>query len=304
MGFLFNRGGAGRIKDSFGDRVFNVINFVFATLFFVVILYPVIYIVSSSFSDPMAVIQGQVRFLPVGFSFMGYEAVFNHSQIVSSFLNSFIYMFAGTAYSLLLTILAAYALSRKDFLDRNILMLIFAFTILFTGGMIPTFLLIRNLGMIDTRWAMIIPPGFTVFNIIVMRTYFQTNLPDELLESAQIDGCTDFKFLLKIAVPLSGPIIAVISLLYALDQWNSFFPALLYLNSPRLFPLQLVLREVLLMGQLDEGMVDVHDMERAQFLAVLLRYSLIVVASAPFMILYPLVQKFFVKGMLVGAIKG
>ena len=303
MGFFLNKSG-NRIKDSFGDRIFNVVKFIFATLFFLLVLYPVIYIVSSSFSDPMAVIQGQVRLLPVGFSLMGYEAVFNHSQIVSSFLNSFLYMFAGTVYSLLLTILAAYALSRKDFLDRNILMLAFAFTILFTGGMIPTFLLIRNLGMIDTRWAMIIPPGFTVFNIIVMRTYFHTNLPDELLESAQMDGCTDFKFLLKVAIPLSGPIIAVISLLYALDQWNSFFPALLYLNSPRLFPLQLVLREVLLMGQLDEGMVDVHDMERAQFLAVLLRYSLIVVASAPFMILYPLVQKFFVKGMLVGAIKG
>jgi len=303
MHSIFNRGNKRRIKDSFGDKVFNVVNFLFASFFFIVVLYPIIYIVASSFSDPLAVIQGQVRLLPVGFSLMGYEAVFNHSQIVSGFINSFLYMFAGTVYSLFLTILAAYTLSRKDFVDRNILMLVFAFTMLFSGGMIPTFMLIRNLGLMDTRWAMIIPPGFTVFNIIVMRTYFASNLPDELLESAQMDGCTDFKFLVKIAIPLSGPIIAVISLLYALDQWNSFFPALLYLKTPSLFPLQLVLREILLMGQLDADMIDIHAQDR-EFLAVLLRYSLIVVASAPFMILYPLVQRFFVKGMMVGAIKG
>ena len=293
-----------RIKDNFSDKIFNAVNFIFASIFFIAVLYPIIYIVASSFSDPVAVIQGRVRLWPVGFSLMGYEAVFSHSQIISGFINSIWYMVVGTLFNLVLTVLAAYPLSRKDLYDKNKVMLLFAFTMLFSGGMIPTFMLVRNLGLIDTRWALILPWGYSVFNIIVTRTFFQSTIPDEMLESAQIDGCNDLKFLLRIAVPLAKPIIAVNVLLYALGHWNAFFSALIYLHSPNLFPLQLVLREVLLMGQMAEGMVDVHDMERAQFLSVLLRYSLIVVASAPFMLLYPLVQKFFVKGMMVGAIKG
>ena len=293
-----------RIKDNLSDRIFNIVNLLFATLFFVVILYPLVYIVSASFSDPMAIIQGRVRLWPVNFTIEGYRAVFNHSQIVRGFMNSTWYMVVGTSFNIAMTILVAYPLSRSDFIDRGIFTKLFAFTMLFSGGMIPTFMLINNLGMIDTRWAMVIPGGYSVFNIIVTRTFFRSTIPDEMLESARMDGCRDFTFLLKIVLPLSGPIIAVMVLLYALGHWNAFFAALLYLRTPDLFPLQLILRDILLLNQMDEGMMDIADMERRQFFAALIRYALIVVASLPFMLLYPLVQRFFVKGMLLGAVKG
>jgi len=293
-----------KMKDTFNDRIFNVVNFLFASIILVAVLYPIIYVVSSSLSSPQAVIAGQVRLWPVGFSLEGYRSVFRHSQVVTGYLNSFWYMGVGTSINIFLTVLAAYPLSRKDFHDRNKFMLVFAFTMLFSGGMIPTFLLVRDLGMLDTRWALVIPGGFSVFNIIVVRTFFQNTIPDELLESAQMDGCTDFTFVLKVVLPLSGPIIAVQVLLYALGHWNAFFGALIYLRSSDLFPLQLVLRNILLLGQVEEGAIDLQAEAEHAWLVALMRYSLIVVASLPFMLLYPFVQKFFVKGMLVGAIKG
>jgi len=293
------------MKDSLNDKVFNIINFTVATIFLILILYPLIYVVSSSLSDPLAVVQGRVRFLPVGITLDGYRAVFRQNQIVTGFLNSLWYMGVGTAINIFFTVLAAYPLSRKDFVDRNKFMSAFAFTMLFSGGMIPTFLLVRNLGLLDTRWALVIPNAFGVFNIIVVRTFFQSTIPDELLESAQMDGCTDFRFLRSVVLPLSGPIIAVQVLIYALGHWNTFFSALIYLSTPGLYPLQLVLREILLLNQLaaDTG-ADIADAERRVMLAALLRYSLIVVSSLPFMLLYPFIQRFFVKGMMIGAIKG
>ena len=298
------RAAKSRVNDAFSDKVFNVFNFIFASLIFIIVLYPLVYVVSSSFSDPAAVISGQVRLLPVGFSLDGYRAVFRHSQIVTGFLNSMWYMVVGTSVNIIFTILAAYPLSRKDFVDRNKIMMYFAFTMLFSGGMIPTFLLVRSLGLIDTRWAMILPNAFGIFNVVVVRTFFQNTIPDELLESAQMDGCRDFTFVRKVVIPLSGPIIAVQVLFYAIGHWNAFFGALLYLRSPNLFPLQIILRNILLLNQLDDGMLDLADAAQREWLAALLRYSLIVVSSLPFMLLYPFVQKFFVKGMLVGAIKG
>ena len=286
------------------DKIFNVFNFTLSTVLFAVVLYPIIFVISSSFSEPAAVISGQVRFFPVGFSLEGYRAVFRHSQIVRGFLNSFWYMGVGTSINIVLTILAAYPLSRKDFVDRNKFMMLFAFTMLFSGGMIPTFLLVRNLGLIDTRWAMVLPNAMGVFNVVVVRTFFQNTIPDELLESAQLDGCSDFSFVRCVVIPLSGPIIAVQVLFYSLGHWNAFFNGLIYLRNSDLYPLQLILRNILLLNQLDEGMIDVTDAAQREWVAALLRYSLIVVSSLPFMILYPLVQKFFVKGMLVGAIKG
>ena len=293
-----------RMNETLSDKIFNVVNFFFATIILVAVLYPIIYVVSSSFSDPLAVITGQVRFLPVGFTLEGYRSVFRHSQVITGYLNSLWYMGVGVSISIFLTILAAYPFSRKDFTDRGKLMAIFAFTMFFGGGMIPTFLLVRNLGLIDTRWAMVIPGGASVFNIIVMRTFFQNTIPDELLESAKMDGCPDFTFVLKVVIPLSGPIIAVQALFYGLGQWNGFFSALLYLRSSELFPLQLVLRNILIMGDMGEGIIDLAVDAQREWLVALMRYSLIVVSSLPFMLFYPFVQKFFVKGMLVGAIKG
>jgi len=293
-----------KMNDTFSDKVFNVFNFVFATVILIAVLYPIIYVVSSSFSSPQAVISGQVRLWPVGFSLEGYRSVFRHRQVVTGYLNSLWYMGVGTTFNVLLTVLAAYPLSRKDFYDRNKFMMVFAFTMLFSGGMIPTFLLVRDLGLIDSRWALVIPGGFGIMNVIVVRTFFQSTIPDELLESAQMDGCSDFTFVRRVVVPLSGPIIAVQVLLYALGHWNAFFSALIYLRSPELFPLQIVLRNILLLGQVEEGVIDLEAEAAHAWLVALMRYSLIVVASLPFMLLYPFVQRFFVKGMLVGAIKG
>ena len=294
-----------KIKESKGDRLFNIFNFIFVSVIFIIVLYPLIYVVSSSISSPEAVISNQVRLFPVGFSLEGYRAVFAHGQIVTGFLNSFWYVVVGTAINIAFTLLAAYPLSRKDFADRNIIMKIFAFTMMFSGGMIPTFLLVRDVGLLDTRWAMVIPNAFTVFNVIVARTFFQNTIPDELLESSKLDGCSDFGFLRRIVMPLSGTIIAVLVLFYSLAHWNTFFNALLYLRSAELFPLQVILRNILLLNQMDMGMLgDFAEAARREWVAALLRYSLIVVSSLPFMVLYPFVQKFFVKGMLVGAVKG
>jgi len=294
-----------RMKEPFGDQVFNWINFVFASLFFLAVLYPLVFVVSSSFSNPLAVVQGRVRLWPVGFTLDGYVAVFRHSSVITGYLNSLWYMVVGTFINVALTIMFAYPLSRKDFRDKGKITILLTFTMLFSGGLIPTFLLIRNLGLLDTRWVMVIPGGFGVFNVVVVRTFFQNTIPDELLESAQLDGCSDFQFITKVVIPLSGAIIAVQTLMYALGHWNAFFSGLIYLSSPRLFPLQLVLREILLLNQFDpEAMVDVATQAEREQLAALLRYSLIVVASLPFMLMYPIVQRYFVKGVLVGSIKG
>jgi len=293
------------MREPFGDRVFNWVNFVFATFFFVLVLYPLIYVVSSSFSDPLAIIQGRVRLLPVNPTFDGYLTVFRHSSVITGYLNSLWYMVVGTSFNVFMTVLFAYPLSRKDFKDKGKFTALLAFTMLFSGGLIPSFLLIRSLGLLDTRWVMVIPGGFGAFNVIVTRTFFQSNIPDELLESAQLDGCSDFKFITKVVLPLSGAIIAVQVLLYSLGHWNAFFAALIYLHSPSLYPLQLVLREILLLNVIDPAaFVDIAEQERRLNLAALMRYSLIVVASLPFMLMYPLVQRYFVKGVLVGSIKG
>ena len=293
------------MKEPFGDRVFNWVNFFFASVFFIIVFYPLLYVVSSSFSDPQAVISGQVRFLPVGFGFQGYAAVLTQSKVITGYLNSLYYMFVGTSFNIMMTVLAAYPLSRRDFRERNVIMMIFAFTMLFSGGLIPTFLLIRDLGLVDTRAVMFIPGGFGVINVIIVRTFFQVNVPDELLESAKMDGCTDFRFVLSVVLPLSGAIIAVQALFYSMGHWNAFFTPLIYLRSRELFPLQLVLREILLLNQVDPNLfVDLEDQAYREALNALLRYSLIVVASLPFMLMYPFVQKFFVKGVLIGSIKG
>ena len=303
MNFLRRTGT--KMKEPFGDRVFNCINFLFATFFFVAVLYPLVFVVSSSFSSPLAVVQGRVRLLPVNFSLEGYIAVFRHHSVLTGYFNSLWYMVVGTGINVFLTVLFAYPLSRKDFLDKGKLTVLLTFTMLFSGGLIPTFLLIRSLGLLDTRWVMVLPGGFGVFNVVVVRTFFQNTIPDELLESAQLDGCSDFRFVTSIVLPLSGAIIAVQTLMYALGHWNAFFSGLVYLSSPSLFPLQLVLREILLLNAVDpEALGDIASQAEREQLGALLRYSLIVVASLPFMVIYPVVQRYFVKGVLVGSIKG
>ncbi len=293
------------IKEASGDRLFDAINYIILSIVLLLVLYPLVYVVSASFSSTNAVLSGRVWLWPVEFSLDGYKAVFKNKMVLTGFLNTFIYTAIGTLVNVILSIMAAYPLSRKDFKGRNFFMLMLVFTMMFNGGLIPSYLVVKNLGMIDTIWSMVIPVALSVWNVIIMRTYFQVTLPSELLEAAQMDGCTDIKFLIRIVLPLSGPIIAVIALFYAVGHWNQYFNALIYLKSAKLYPLQLVLRDILIQNEVNIDMLgDAKTAAARQGLRELLKYSLIVVSSLPLLAVYPFIQKYFVKGVMLGSIKG
>jgi putative aldouronate transport system permease protein len=293
------------VKEARGDRIFSTVNYLVLFMFLITILYPLIYIFSSSFSSTDAVISGKVFLLPVEPNLDGYIAVFKHKLIWTGFFNSLFYTFVGTLINIIMTVLAAYPLSRKDLYGRNAYMFLFVFTMMFAGGLIPSYLLVKDLGILNTRWAMILPGALAIWNMIITRTYFQTTIPDELLEASQLDGCNDFQFLARVVVPLSGPILAVITLFYAVGHWNQFFNALLYLKDQQLYPLQLVLRDILIQNSVDASMLtDVEDAAKREGLRELLKYSLIVVATVPILVIYPFVQRYFVKGIMIGSLKG
>jgi putative aldouronate transport system permease protein len=289
---------------SFRDRLFTVANYTLLGFIFLIVAYPLVFIVSASFSNPSAIISGRMWLWPVEPTLSGYKAVFEHKRIMYGFLNSLFYAGIGTIINVMMTILAAYPMSRKDFAARHVFMVLFVFTMLFSGGMIPTYLLVKDLGLLDTRLALILPTALAVWNMIITRTYFQMTIPTELLEASQLDGCNDFRFVRSIVLPLSGPIIAVISLFYAVSHWNQYFQALLYLRNQDLYPLQLVLREILVRNDIDNSVFMGRDAEELAQLQELLKYSLIVVSSLPVLVLYPFVQKFFVKGVMIGSLKG
>lgn len=294
-----------KIKETGKDRLFTVINYTVLTLFTLTVFYPLVYIVSASFSDSTAVMQGRVWLWPVGFTLDGYDAVFRNKLIWSGFRNSVFYTVFGTAINVVMTILAAYPLARRDLFGKNTLMFLFVFTTMFSGGLIPSYLLVKDLGMLNSVWALIVPGALGVWNMIITRTYFQTTIPAEMLEAAQLDGCNDFQFVRKIVVPLSGPIIAVIALYYAVGHWNQYFNAMIYLKTPNMYPLQLVLRQILVQNEVDVAMFgDVAEAARREGLRELLKYSLIVIATFPLLVVYPFVQKHFVKGVMIGSLKG
>lgn len=286
------------------DRIYMGAVYVSIWLCVVVVVFPIANIISSSMSSLDSVFAGKVLVWPVGFSLEGYKLIFTSKYILSGFKNSIIYTVLGTAINVVMTMMAAYPLSRKDLRCRNVVMLIFAFTMLFNGGMIPTYLVVKNLHITDTIWGILLPSAISVWNLIVTRTYIQTNIPDEIYESASLDGCTDMKFLIKIVVPLSAPIIAVITLLYAVGRWNSFFDALIYLNKITMMPLQIVLRDILISGSLSDMSLDASQQEYALKMKYLLQYALIIVSSVPLLLFYPFIQRYFVKGIMIGAIKG
>lgn len=296
-----------KYKETGADRTFTIVNIIVLILLFIIIAYPLIYIISASFSNADAIVAGRVKFLPVEPTLAGYEAVFSHKGIMRGFYNSFFYMFVGTTFNIAMTILLAYPLSREKLIGKRFISLMLVFTMMFQAGLIPSYLLVRNLHLIDTRWVMIIPKAINVWNVMITITFFRTTLPNELLESARIDGCDDVNFVRRIVLPLSKPIIAVITLFYAVAHWNSFFDALIYINTINLKPLQLILRDILVQNQVSMDMlssIDPESLAQSERLAVLLKYSLIVVSSAPLMMLYPFIQKHFVKGMMVGSVKG
>ncbi|MCJ8010874.1 carbohydrate ABC transporter permease [Paenibacillus sp. KQZ6P-2] len=294
-----------KMKEAGSDRLFTIVNYSVLTLIMIIVLYPLVYVVSASFSSSSAVLSGRVWLWPIEPTLDGYRAVFKNGMVVRGFMNTLFYTVAGTGINLLFTIMAAYPLSRKDFRGRNVFMLLFVFTMMFNGGLIPSYLLVKNLGMIDTVWSMLIPAALSVWNVIIMRTYFQTTIPGELLEASQLDGCTDFRFLLRIVLPLSGPILAVIALFYAVGHWNQYFNAMIFLKRADLYPLQLILRDILVQNEINIDMLgDAKTAAARQGLRELLKYSLIVVTSVPLLVVYPFVQKFFVKGVMIGSLKG
>ncbi len=291
------------------DRVFYFFNYIFLALAFVAVIYPLIYIVSCSFSSSNAVVTGKVFLWPVQPTLIGYVTIFAHRRIMTGYLNSTFYAVAGTLLSVALTMLGAYPLSRNDFMFRKPIMFLFTFTMFFSGGLIPSYLLISNLGLMDTRAVMILPGALSVYNVIIARTFIKTNIPGELLDAASIDGCGDYRFFFSIVLPLSKAVIAVVALFSAVGIWNSYFPALLYLSRQELYPLQIILREILILNKIDaemmsKGRINVQDLAAKQAIFELLKYSLIVVASLPVLIIYPFVQRFFIKGVMIGSLKG
>lgn len=294
-----------KLSGSRGDRIFTATNYLFLTLILILVAYPVIYVISASFSDPFAVSSGQVWLFPKDFTIRGYTAALKDPALMRGFFNALFLTVVGTSFNILCTVMLAYPLARKDFYGRNFITIIMTITMFFSGGLVPTFLLINDLKMYNTYWALILPCALTISNVIICRTYFQSNIPEELYEAAQLDGCSDFKFLLRVALPLSAPVLAVLVMYYAVGHWNSYFNAMIYLADKDKFPLQVILRSILIQNQISaESLSDATSAEKAAGIADLLKYSTIVISTLPMMILYPFIQKHFVKGVMIGAIKG
>ncbi|GAB3925942.1 carbohydrate ABC transporter permease [Kribbella albertanoniae] len=293
------------VQETRSDRIVMICNYTALGLFTLAVLYPLIYVLSASLSDPKNVVSGKVWLWPVGWSIESFKAVFDYDSIVSGFSNSVLYAVGGSVLATVLTLFAAYPLSRKGLPGKGLIMALFVFTMMFSGGLIPSYLVADQLGILNTRWAIILPAALAVWNMIITRTFFQSTIPEELVEAAKVDGCTDFGFFWRIVLPLSKPIIAVNLLFYAVAQWNSWFSALIYLTNEHLFPLQLVLRQILLQNQFDPSQVrDTAELIRMKELQEQLKYSLIVIATIPPLLVYPFVQKHFVKGAMVGSLKG
>ncbi|MEH7272947.1 carbohydrate ABC transporter permease [Neobacillus vireti] len=299
------------IKESKTDKIFKVFNYAFLLLAMVIVLYPLIYIISASVSSPSAVNSGEMWLFPKGFTLAGYELIFQNDLIWKGYLNTIFYTVLGTSINLLFTLPAAYALSRKDLVGRNIFMGIFVFTMFFGGGLIPSYLVIKGLGLIDTIWAMVLPNAVAVWNLIVARVFFQVTIPKELEEAAAMDGCTNMKLFIKVILPLSTPIIAVMALFYGVGHWNGYFNALIYLSDKELYPLQLVLREILVLqsmtsemaGGAISGSVAEAQNSKAE-LAQIIKYGVMIVSTLPIIIVYPFLQRYFVKGVMIGSVKG
>ncbi len=288
-----------------GDRLFDIVNILILTGTLLLVLYPLYFILIASISNPNNVYNGEVILIPKGITFEGYFRIFNDEGILTGYRNSIFYTFTGTLINLLITIPAAYALSRKDLDGRKTFMLFLIFTMYFNGGLIPTYLLVRKLGLINKIWAMVLPNALAVWNLIIARSFFENQLPGELREASVMDGCTDFKYFMKIVLPLSKALIAVMALFYGVNHWNAYFNALIYLREQSRFPLQLILRNILIQNDARaEMMTDISAISEQQRIADLIKYGVIIVASIPMLIMYPLLQKYFVKGVMIGSIKG
>ena len=285
-------------RQSRGDKIFNVINGLLIAVVLIMIIYPLWFVIIASVSDPAKVLGGQVILMPRKFTLEGYRMVFRDPMIMTGYRNTLFYTVTGTAINLVMTILAAYPLSRKDWVGRGFFMGVLMFTMFFSGGIIPTYLMMNSLGMI-------LPGAVSVYNTIIMRTFFVNSIPPELQEAAQVDGCSNTRLLLQIVLPLSKQILAVMVLFYGVAHWNAFFNALIYLTESKRYPLQLVLRSILIQNTASQDMLgDLDTMGSRVMMAETIKYALIIVSTLPMMILYPFLQRFFEKGVMVGAVKG
>jgi len=291
-----------KIRSS--DGAIEIFIYAFAVILLIIQIYPLYFIVSASFSDPAAVANGQMWLYPKGFTLDGYKELLKHENIWIGYRNTILYTAAGTIIGLAVNISAAYALSRKDLAGRKFISLFFIFTMFFNGGLIPTFLTIRDFHLYNTFLVMVLPFSVAVFNIIVARTFFQNNIPGDLWESAQLDGCGNLRYYVQIVLPLSKAIVSVLALWTAVGYWNSYFNALIYLKDPNMYPLQLILRNILITNSTQMSMESNSEAAAiALRLANIMRYSVIIVATLPIMCVYPFVQKYFNKGVMIGAVK-
>lgn len=299
------------MKESRGDKLFLISTYIYLCLALVVVLYPLIYILSASISSPQDVNSGAMWLFPKNVTLDGYKLVFENPKIWNGYLNTIIYTVVGTLLNLAVTLPAAYALSRSDFVGRQLFMGLILFTMFFSGGLVPTYLLVKNLGLINSMGALILPVAASVWNIVVARTFFQSTIPKELQEAAHIDGCTNLMLFLRIILPLSAPIIAVMALFYGVGHWNSYFPSLIYLNDEAKYPLQMVLRQILVLQEMSaettgaaiNGEVAMAMNNKAET-ASLVKYGVIVVSTLPIVAVYPFLQRYFVQGVMIGSVKG
>ncbi|MFD7525511.1 carbohydrate ABC transporter permease [Paenibacillus chitinolyticus] len=287
------------------EKAFDWAVYALLTIVSLIVLYPLVFVLVASFSSPEAVMRGEVWLWPKNITWMGYTKIFQNNEILTGYLNTIVYTVVGTAINLILSVAAAYPLSRKDFAGRNTISALMVFTMFFSGGMVPTYLLVKNLGMLNTMWALVVPGAVSVYNIIIMRTFFQSSIPGEMQEAASIDGCSNLGILWKIVLPLSMPIIAVMILFYSVGHWNSYFSGLMYLTDRDKYPLQLFLREILIQGQMQE-MLGVGDDSHARNVmeGEAIKYAVVIVANLPVLMLYPFLQRYFVKGVMIGSVKG
>ena len=293
-----------KISLSRADRLFDIFNYVILTIVLLIVAYPLYFIVIASVSDPIAVYAGEVILWPHRFTWEGYERILEYEAFFTGYRNTFIYTVIGTTVNVLITIPGAYALSRKDLVGRNVMMMMVTFTMIFNGGLIPTYLLVLELNLYNSMWALILPVAVSAWNLIVARTFFQQTIPDELLEAATLDGCSNFQFFMRVVLPLSKSIIAVMVLFYAVNHWNSYFNALIYLKSADKYPLQLVLRNILFENSLGDMVEDASTLAAQQRMGDLIKYGVIMASSLPLLILYPFLQRYFIQGVMIGAVKG
>lgn len=294
-----------KVHNPIEDKILYFVVYTVIILFLIAILYPIIFVIAASFSEGTEVQLGHVYLWPVKPTLEGYRAVFSHKNVLIGYRNTLFYTLGGTLINVVMTVLCAYPLSRKDLPLRNFFMFLFVFTMFFGGGLIPSYLLVNSLGMVNTVWALLVPGAMSVYNMIITRTFFQNSVPTELLEAAQIDGCSDARYFFSILLPLSQAVISVIALYYAVAHWNSYFSALIYIRDSKLQPLQLILRNILLSTRVSLNEFEDPDLLEGKIgLEFLVKYALIVVSSAPIMCLYPFVQKFFAKGVMLGSVKG